>query len=367
MKRGRIIVTPNSRSSPKRNPIVTIDRTGPDKIGVFISYNRVDKEHLNNLINNLKKNGIEQWHDEHIEDHDDNFIATIHKKILESRVGVLICTKNALESKWITYEIGLFKGLKKPVVCFFPTKKDKKAKPSILREYECADNYEELVGQIKKLFHYRDWLSSKTINSGKLGSAELCLTFGTKTLKKEHLRFGCLIVTLSRYGDRKKTNEEKCLFTGKQRVEKRCTKSDNGHDCAWLADIDLDEFPDVIIQNQIIEGTIHDIDDSGTWQVKYILPIPDNYGLTFKCFVDVLNEDYVNNHHIMKILSAMDKGFSKVDLSASAEGNRIYFLLNEDIEQHLICIQDKFVPEITNNYLCPRCLMLKSSKQKNCM
>jgi hypothetical protein len=334
---------------------VKIRQIDAQKAGLFICYTYDDEEQVKQLEALLKKNGLNCWSDAvDNEASQSRFEESIKSNIRECRVGILFCTKKALKSRWVIYELGLFKGLKKPVVFYFPEEFDL-SKYAMLQEYERANDVDGLIKKATKLFHAKEWLSQKTINSGKIKEVELCLSFTTPDMiKNNHLKFGCLLVSMYRYGNRDDIPEEKCFFKEKQeRTRKKCVIIKKSA-CAWEND-NFKAFPETTVLNQPIDGTISEIDKYNRWDVKYVLPILDGYGLTFKCYVDVTDETFMNKHHVKIILDTMKDEIAEVTFSDSAEGNRIYFLLKDIEGNHLIHLYDPFVQGIKNNFLCPRC------------
>ena len=102
-------------------------------------------------------------------------------------------------------------------------------------------------------------------------------------------------------------------------------------------------FRSDVILNKILHNSSVDL---VTQTLKITLPFNRQSGVTFKCFVDVSNMDYVQD-----ITSVLEKaGLQDIAVSHSAFGNRIYFMLPQSALNGLFAVE---APDgFTNNYLC---------------
>jgi hypothetical protein len=351
---------------------IVIKPIDANDVGVFISYAK-NKNERDKLMETLKNNGITCWADSRIEAHEDDYLRKIIDNIKNNGVGVLICTEEILSSEFVAYELGLLRSFNKPVICYFPEGTNKFELPSMLDGYPIVYTLKDLISHIREQFYFKDLLINDNVRNKKIQdnvrnkkiqAVALHLNFTETTLKREALQFGCILVSLSCFGslcnDKGDMHpEDKCLFTNGTRNEKECVRN-NDRDCAGLADLNIEDFPETVILNHILTGNTLELNE-GYWIAKYVLPVQANHGLTFKCFVDV-NEQVLSKYDLTKydVKTRLERnGFHDVSLSGSAEGNRIYFLLPEPIEdkeKRLTCVRDPIVTCILNNYLCPICL-----------
>ena len=129
-------------------------------------------------------------------------------------------------------------------------------------------------------------------------------------------------------------------MTAEEITEGKCNI--DGEPCSLCSGQTYDSPTDVILHK--ILHTCHV--DLSTQTLHINIPYNEKRGVTFKCFVDVDNMDYVQD--IMTILEK--SGLSGIGVSHSVLGNRVYFLMPQSVMNGLFVVEapDGFL----NNYLC---------------
>lgn len=82
---------------------------------IFISYSHKQKGLVNELVNQLEKNGINPWTDDKIETTSSDWRLDIDKAIDESLLFLVVMTKDANESPYVTFEWAYAMGRNKPI------------------------------------------------------------------------------------------------------------------------------------------------------------------------------------------------------------------------------------------------------------
>jgi len=365
-----------------RAKIYKNDKVNPIKI--FISYARKQEYIAESIVSSLTAIGHECRWDGQVQ-FGDQYFEIIDNLMKESDVSIVILTKDSMESTPVMREIGMLMGLKKEIILYTPLQQsiNNIDLPAMLRKYVQCDTKESLLEEVSThsrfnniFVHETEAIKLDTFRRHFGKNTDICklelripimddrsiIQFGHV---KDSIRFGCILVLLAKNSGPSKHIEmcptEKTVRDGIHRDQ--CAVEQDRM-CAIFTNPKCSENPETVLLNKIIDCSLSEFDKSGqTYIVEYVLPVHRQYGLTFKCFVDVANLSLVDT--VMELLKRKF-GEANVSRSGSFESGRIYLLLPENPVNHLLNIR---IPDsgpdiseedaIKNNYLCPSCLKLR--------
>lgn len=321
--------------------------------GVFISHSSKDSS-FNKVAFLLRERGISFISDEELTP-GEKYIDRINRLLNNANGGIVLLSKEALQSSWVLYEIGMIEGMGKEIIIFYDGIEDVKNElPILLKKYRIINDLEQLCEVVSKFSIYANIFKHETQNIKRIDFKNsivgkiknLKLSFFIKNLNdlKDSIQFGYIIIRLARYGEVKKAYTD-CLTTNETRDGKLCRYSEN--DCAFFDDVTCEEAKETIILNSVLYYSIFDNNN-----LRYIIPCHKKYGVTFKCFVDV--EDISDKKVMVRILKESGIKEENISYSKSAENQRINFLLDESPNNglfHMVTPGGN-----VNNFFCPGAL-----------
>lgn len=304
------------------------------------------------LTDYLTANGIAVKSDQEIRPGAPDFSESIKTMIRNNEIMIMLIVDGVI-TPWMIYELGLASGLGNKIILFSYDSLDERGN-HFLEQYGPVINDEAfLVREIKNSFFFADLFEYETATLNKstflnscIQNIDLCnISFsvsGIEEVPKHAYKFGYILLSLSRY--EKLVNERRlsdiCNMTAED-IENGLCEFD-GKPCSLLCEQSYSTPTDVIL-NKILYNTAVDL---LTQTLKITLPFNRQSGVTFKCFVDIYNMDYVQD-----LTSVLEKaGLQDISVSHSAFGNRIYFMLPQSALNGLFAVEapDGFL----NNYLC---------------
>ncbi len=318
---------------------------------VFLSHSNNETQ-WTKLASYLNDNGITVESDREIRFGAPDFAESIKAMIRKNEITVMLIVDGVI-SPWMIYELGLASGLGKKIILFSYDKIEEKGNHYLEQYGPVINDVEFLVREIKNSFFFAELFEYETASLKKsdflntcIQNIDLCnISFsipGIEDIPKNTYKFGYILLAISRY--EKLVNENRistiCNMTADD-IENGVCEFD-GRPCSLLQKQSFATSTDVIL-NKILHKTSVDF---VTQTLKITLPFNKQSGVTFKCFVDIFNMDYVQD-----VTSALEKaGLLDVSVSHSAFGNRIYFMLPQSALNGLFAVEapDGFL----NNYLC---------------
>ncbi|MDR1712720.1 MAG: toll/interleukin-1 receptor domain-containing protein [Coriobacteriales bacterium] len=332
-----------------------------DNSGIFISHLGGDAA-FDLLRSQLEQRGIGYIGDSQIEAGSD-FHARLRQMLAAATGGIVLLADGIFASPWVLYEIGLLEAAGKQILFYYdnaaadaPARQAAAAGiPDFLRRYQVINDREAACGFAARasvfdgLFAYPTLELSRDDFGQALGDRlqsahlEIGLPGLCDQVDVELLRFGCIVVRLAAAGRVLDVDEDLCELRCEPRLGSKCAMNAAlDIDCAALREVFCRDELETIALNSIL----HEVSIEGD-ELRYHLPLHSHFGLTFKCFVDVLDASLKSETEEL----LRGAGMLDVSYSESGEGRRIYFLLPTQIECGLFHIQS---PEgILNNFLCP--------------
>ena len=97
-------------------PELSADRPRTKRPGVFLSYSRRDSARASVLEAGLKAQGLQVWRDAQSIRAGAHWFEAIEEGVRRARAVVVLVTETSARSEWVTYEYGLAKGARVPVI-----------------------------------------------------------------------------------------------------------------------------------------------------------------------------------------------------------------------------------------------------------
>ena len=324
---------------------------GGSNYTIFLSHSNSD-DTWERLTDALKGEGIDIVSDKEIKAGDLDFAISIKNMIRENEIMVM----NVYEGKitpWMVYELGIAAGLNKKIILYSSTPVDENSN-YLLKQYgPVISDMQVLVHEIKNSFFFSELFEYETSDLSKNSFALACMENidicrlslrlpGIEEIPKNIYRFGYILLSVARYEKTEGVTRltDICNMTADEITNGNCDI--DGLPCSLCEKQCFDSPTDVILNKILYNCTV----DLTRQSLTSNLPFNRYRGVTFKCFVDVLNMDYVQD-----IMSILEKaGLYDIGLSHSMFGNRIYFMLPQSVMNGLFAIEapDGFI----NNYLC---------------
>lgn len=318
---------------------------------VFLSHSNSDAR-WGELKDKLIEGGIDVRCDAEIHPGDPDFAEAIKGMIRANDIMVMLLADETF-TPWMVYELGLAAGLSKKIILFSFDKVDEK-KNHLFEQYgPVIYDVDFLIREVKNSFFFAELFEYETRELNKsaflkscIENIDLCsISFkipGIEEIPRHVYKFGYILLAISRY--EKLVNEDRrtdiCNMTADE-IENGVCELD-GMPCSLCVKQSFEDPTDVILNKILYNTSVDPVAQS----LKIILPFNRQRGVTFKCFVDVDNMDYVQD-----IMTVLEKaGLQGIGLSHSAFGNRIYFMLPQSVMNGLFAVEapDGFL----NNYLC---------------
>ncbi len=318
---------------------------------VFLSHSN-NETRWQELLEYLNANGINVKSDKEIRPGAPDFSESIKAMIKNNEITIMLIVDGVI-TPWMIYELGLASGMGKKIILFSYDKMDERGNHFLEQYGPVITDVEFLVREIKNSFFFAELFEYETANLNKsaflnscIQNIDLCnISFsipGIEEVPKNSYKFGYILLAISRY--EKLVNDARlssiCNMTADEICNGVCEF--DGKPCSLLKQQSYSAPTDVIL-NKILHNTSVDLI---TQTLKITLPFNRQSGVTFKCFVDISNMDYVQD-----VTSVLEKaGLQDISVSHSAFGNRIYFMLPQSALNGLFAVEapDGFM----NNYLC---------------
>lgn len=318
---------------------------------VFLSHSNGESR-WQELTDYLAANGIAVKSDKEIRPGAPDFAESIKTMIRNNEIMIVLIVDGVI-TPWMIYELGLAAGMEKRIILFSYDPLDERGN-HILEEYgPVIRDADFLVREIKNSFFFAELfeyetaaLNKSTFLNACIQNIDLCsISFripGIEEVPKNAYKFGYILLAISRYeklvnGSRHSTI---CNMTGEDIEDGLCEH--DGKPCSLLQPQSYIAPTDVILNKILYNITV----ELSTQTLKITLPFNRQSGVTFKCFVDIHNMDYVQD-----ITSVLEKaGLQDISVSHSAYGNRIYFMLPQSAFHGLFAVE---APDgYLNSYLC---------------
>jgi hypothetical protein len=321
--------------------------------GAFISHTGRDAS-FRTITKGFAENNIDFIGDSQIAPGVD-FHATLRRMLQEASMGIVLVSEDIFASPWCLYEIGILEGMNKDIVLFCdPERSALRAEiPEFLRRYPIIDDLDTLKELARRSSVFGDLFKHETREltaakfeealRGKQESLQLAIELpGLSAVDVNSVRFGFIVIRLARAGEFR-TNTSKCAVIHEARRDNLCTMNeDRAVDCVMITEVRSQDALETVALNSILYASQIAGD-----RVTYTVPLHNRYGVTFKCFIDVI--DKADKRSLEAILRKA--GMEDVSYSESGESQRIYFLLPQEPSEGLFHI---WSPEgIPNNFLCP--------------
>ena len=351
-----------------------IDETEKTQFGIFISHSSKDTGHITELEEQLKKHNL---HNDLIAE---KFISSgenFHKKIVECLhcyAGVIILTKNALESNWVGYECGYFDGLNMPVLVWdrdnvlsFNNINKNFLNVYLLQHLPSVRTAEEVAKWIEQISIYSnifknetDFLKKKAFDEiikNKIETVIVDISSPELQNKKDlfdRCSLSTLVVNFGMFYSQQIQNGC-CVCAGEKLKNEKCIYKSNPNRCALIhhPDEQEDKLPDCVILNHVIRnGKYFDAKDkyhngsaTDSAMLSFYVPVHKYYGTEFKFIIDAPNAQ--THKEIFNL--CLKLGFNPT-ISDTLNSLRIYLSLKSEEAEGLLQLQDGLY---YNNFLCP--------------
>ena len=353
-----------------------------NQFGIFISHSSKDVDLVNQLKDAMPKRKMsnQNVHESLVAEEFISGGEDFHKKIRECIhcfAGIIVLTRNALESNWVSYECGYFDGLKMPVLVW---DKDnilsyndisKDYLNVFLLQYKKVSTIEDVVQWIQNISIYSNLFNNNLgiyskaefdkIIDTKIETAIVKLTSNKLNGKRELFKgctIGALVVNFGMFYSNQSNGL--CCKCAKHLplTNQKCVYSDNPFPCALIysEEEQKEKMPDCIILNNIIKcgkyfdtnDTYHDGSKVKEAMLSFYLPVHKYYGTEFKFIVDTPTRE------VHKELFSLFKDM-KLNPTLSNEPNdlRIFLSLEDRAPAGLFRLNDN---KYYNNFLCPHAI-----------
>lgn len=308
------------------------------EIGVFISHQGSDQGILDELIPYLSDD-VNVLSDRMLNADTNNFSERLNELIMNS-TALIVAAK--VLTPWIMYEIGRARALNKPIYVY------KGKREAFLQDAIYVDDLAILKNMVKKHSLFSDLYVQETADLTKeqfdsevlpnLSCVRLKISIpGLKNIPSMAYQFGMIIPSLA------KTlvdNASCCMKNGEELVDAMCQCYDKDGFCPLL--MPCQEKIAMVVLNKTYNGTL-----SNDSVIQYLIPVHNKIGVTFKCYVDIV--DFTYHEQVIKALEAA--GVVEANTSSSGANDRIYFTLPKRPVSGLFKALE---PEgFYNNYICP--------------
>ncbi len=324
---------------------------GDSNYSIFLSHSNAD-DSWHEIEEVLKLNDINVVSDVEIEPGNPDFSQCIKNMIKNNEIVVSIIHNKKLTS-WMVYELGIAAGLGKKIIMYSKEYVDENDNHLFGQYGPVITDLKVLVHEIKNGFFFADLFQYETNNLSKKHFLADCMTNinicklsfkipGIEDIPRQVYKFGYILLSVSRYEKMGNNNRSTdiCNMTAEEIIDCKCN-IDN--EICSLYSKQVFNSPTDVILNKILYNCNVDLFNQ---TIYFAIPYNAKRGVTFKCFVDVENMDYVQN-----IMTTLEKaGLQDIGVSHSVLGNRIYFILPQSVMQGLFIVEapDGFI----NNYLC---------------
>ena len=325
---------------------------GDSNYSIFLSHSNADKSWLE-AADYLEKEGIKVVSDAEIEPGNPDFSQCIKNMIRDNEIVVTVLHDRSL-TPWMVYELGIAAGLGKKIILYSKDPVDESANHLFGQYGPVISDLKILTHEVKNGFFFADLFEYETQQLNKsaflnacMGHINICtLSFkvpGIEEIPKNTYRFGYILLAVSRYeklGQQQSRATDICNMTAEEIHDGKCNI--DGEPCSLCRGQTFDSPTDVILGKLLYNCHV----DLSRQSIRVTIPYNEKRGVTFKCFVDVDNIDYVQD-----IMTVLEKaGLYGIGVSHSVVGNRIYFMLPQSVMNGLFVVEapDGFL----NNYLC---------------
>lgn len=354
--------------------------------GVFLSHSNKDLERVRALVRYMEDSGLFPIYDKGFLNGGDDYLIRI-QDCIKCYAGVVVITKNALESDWVSYECGYFRTLNMPVYLWDPddllSLEQEKFDDDVLNTHitqylPTLHSMEELVEKLKENSIYSDiythdcrevpreqfhQMLHKHVSTVMLRITDKRLAKVSELLRG--CKLGTLVVNFGMFyeeqGDgvhcwaqRSKnaagvyTVDEAPVLAGG-----RCGVS--GLKCALYSDerVYADKQDCIILNHIIFNGRYFaagekDYDDNTHMDkgvLSFYVPVHRLYGTEFKFIIDAPNNE--KHHRLLRLFQELGL---EPTVSDSLNGWRIYLSLPDAPAEGLFRLTKAY----GNNFLCPR-------------
>lgn len=325
-----------------------IERNNMSNIGVFISYAHKDKEYLDNIKEYFKLSKVNILSDELISAGSSDFHKDIKNMLVRSTCAIVLF--NDLLSPWMLFEIGVLKGLGKKIFIYNINNNDI---PNYLSDCEMVQTLDVLKEKCEKITLFNDLFENDSHiynqedyndyirNKMKFISLKIRIP-GIEKIDTNAFQFRYIIPGMFKMEDTIQRNIDECYKEGEELEFCECQCYKKYKYCPYNNfDIPANK-KEIIILNKIYDAIKVD-----HYEIEYLIPVNEEHGVTFKCFVDI--KDFSLKDKIIELL--ISSGVISADESGSAATDRIYFTIPKKISHGLFEVYS--VEGFSNNYLCP--------------
>ncbi len=353
--------------------------------GIFISHSNRDLKMVKKLVAYMENEGLIPIYDKQFLEGGQDYLLRI-QNCLKCYAGVVVVTKHALESDWVSYECGYLRSLGMPVYLWDPHSvfnlKGKKTDNDLFNTHisqhlPAYKTMEELVNKLKERSVYSDifthdcpQVTAEHFNQmlhDNVSTAMLRIT-STGLVGKSELFRGCKLGTLvvnfgmfyKDQSDGKHCWAQCRKIKGSWNPDKAPLLKDgicevSKHPCAMYSDEALyaDKSDCVILNHIIFNGHYFDrnepdfdnkvLEEEGL--LTFYVPVHHHYGTEFKFIIDAPSNQ--KHHDLLRLFE--DLGLDPT-ISDSLNGWRIYLSLPDAPTEGLFRLEHMF----HNNFLCPR-------------
>ena len=353
--------------------------------GVFISHSSGDNEYLFELAKkmSLPENGMNPIYDESFIHGGEDFHAKI-RKCINCYVGVVIVSKNALGSDWVSYECGFFKTLGMPVIIWDPNDVfsmnmvDSDLLNAHLIQYLPAyRTADEVIEALKKISVFSDIFNNefrgfnksdfRQMLHDKVSTVMVNITSDALDDKADlfsECMLGTLVVNFGMFysgqGDGEhcwasRRRDASGVYTLKDAkpLENHTCKISGGTCTMFSSDKLQHGKQECVILNHVMSNGRYFKKDEIYYnserlekgRLSFYVPVHKLYGTEFKFIVDAPSNK--KHHELLRLFENM--GLNPT-VSGSLNGWRIYLSLPEAPAQGLFRLDHMY----SNNFLCPR-------------
>ena len=332
----------------------TISRIANEKskYRIFLSHSNKNDKWLE-IKDLLTKNNIDIASDQGIDPGSPDFAQVIKEMIKKNEVVVVFLDQYTFSS-WVGYELGLAAGLQKKIFLYSsePFAEGNNKKYYIEQFGPIINDPYELIDRIKTSFFFADLFEYETSKLKKETFLNACVSnidiceisfniFGIGDIPLDAYQFGYILLSLSRYEKLESDRSDKICGMTAGEIENGCCYLD-GMPCSLCEKQVFSGATDTILNKLLYKSRV----DHAAQTLSFILPFNEKRGVTFKCFVDIYDMDYLDDF----VLLLKNAGVQDLGVSHSAAGNRVYFMLPKSVRNGLFSVEapDGFF----NNYIC---------------
>ena len=358
--------------------------------GIFISHsnNIVDFELVKKLAAKMKKSGLFPLYDKDFLEGGQDYLLRI-QNCLKCYAGVVVVSKNSLNSDWVNYECGYMRSLGIPIYLWDPhntfmlnkKRADRDLFNTHISQYLPAsyDTIGSLIEALKKRSVYSDIFTQECENINtdsfnkmlhdNVSTAMLRIASPELIAKKELFRgckLGTLVVNFGMFyenqGDgihcwaqRRKSNGSYTTEGAPLLNDGICEISKS--QCAMCLDAEqCKNKGDFVILNHVMyNGYYFDRNEADFNEnilldeglITFYIPVHKKYGTEFKFIIDA--PSYQKHNDLLRLFETLGLNPTASD---SLNGWRIYLSLPDMPTEGLFRLTNKY----SNNFLCPRAI-----------